>query len=154
MKPIFGTGARRLGLVFGGIALLGGSVLAASRVAGPAKIGVLAPTGAWRGTVGRVVGPDAKAHVTVRVAGVDAASAEGAALDQGPLTVSTDDQTRARPDMEDGSALYLERGTQLTFDGARSVKLEKGEAVFEIADAAVAASIATPSGTASARGGK
>jgi len=110
----------------------------------------VAATRAWHGKVGKVArsGADKSGGLFALTPSGKIELAEGAELRAG-MRVLTDARTRARMDLDDGSAIILDRATELAVDGAaRTVSLESGAILADVAHRADAPSarILTPNG--------
>lgn len=146
--PLFtlaAAAAAFIAIVAGGIALLMGGENESAQVA--------TMDGAWSATLARVAraAEDGESGISVQRPGEDgfSAVAAGAPIPAGS-TVRTDDRTRARLELSEGTVLVVNHSTEVTLDesAARRIRIARGEVVADVAhlENAPRAEIVTPTG--------
>ncbi|HVH45095.1 MAG TPA: VIT domain-containing protein, partial [Labilithrix sp.] len=115
---------------------------------------------AWHGTIAKVVrsGPEGTgdAGLTVVTASGKAPLAEGAEIASG-MRIATDGRTRARLQLDDGSAIVLDRATDVTIESTpRTLLLTEGALLADVAhvDGVPSAKVKTPNGQVTVLGTK
>ena len=118
--------------------------------AGPS---IAANEAAWTGTLARIAraSSDSESGVTVKLPGAESETAltAGAVIPAG-ATLRTDERTRARIELSEGTVIALDHATEITLDATapRRIELAGGALVADVAhlDNAPNAEIVTPTG--------
>ncbi len=151
---------RRVGLGAVGVFTVSLAVVLGYRAAeNKGKGAEAAATRAWHGTIGKIArsGADKTGGVTIRKDTSAASPAtEGAEIGAG-VEIVTDERTRARLDLDDGTSVVLDRGTKLRIEAApRTMRIDAGSLIADVAhiEGAPPARLATENGEASVLGTK
>jgi Vault protein inter-alpha-trypsin domain/FecR protein len=90
---------------------------------------------AWHGKITRVAraGADKNGGLTLKKGKTESPGAEGSDVSEGTEIV-TDARTRARIELDDGSSMVLDRGTQVAIEsGPRTMRVKAGSIVADVA---------------------